>query len=184
MGTLTTGPSYIQSKWLNHEGHDGWRIDQIDAILNKSLASASLPPDLITIHLGTNDCYQGATQQLMNTRITSLLSHIQASVPNTTTTFIASILNFPRNAACVAAFNAGLPAVVAAHQATGMRLVYTPMQELSGLCTTTNPLTNLCCGHRMHPTAAGYLRMASAWALSIAENGTLISQKSVESGSF
>ena len=111
MGTLrTAGPSYVPQQWLWHEGHDGWRIDQIDGVLNASFASAASPPDVITIHLGTNDCYQRATASTMNARLDSLLTHV-----HTATTFLASILDFPRNHACVEAFNAGLPAIVAAH---------------------------------------------------------------------
>ena len=81
---------------------------------------------------------------------------------------------FPRNAPCVAAFNAALPSLVAAQRAAGWsNLVLVPMQEQTGLCTTDAPLTDLCCHASMHPTAAGYLRMASAWALAVAENGQL-----------
>ena len=170
MGTLRTGPDYVPAQWLRHEGHDGWRIDQIDAVLNASFASSAAAPDLVTIHLGTNDCYQRATTATMNTRLNSLLTHIHAAAPNTTT-FLASILDFPRNTACVHEFNAGLPAIVATFNAAGMRIIYAPINEISGLCTATEPLTNLCCGHRMHPTAPGYLRMASAWGLSLAEHG-------------
>ena len=53
----------------------------------------------------------------------------------------------PGNTQCVGAFNAALPAVLSEMQRGGMaKLLYTPMHELTGLCTTTAPLTNLCCG--------------------------------------
>lgn len=29
MGTLTTGPAYVPPAWLRHEGHPGWRLDQV-----------------------------------------------------------------------------------------------------------------------------------------------------------
>ena len=59
MGTLTTGPSdVVPARWINHEGHPGWRFDEIDGILDKSLATSATPPNLVTIHLGTNDCGQ------------------------------------------------------------------------------------------------------------------------------
>ena len=53
MGTLTTGPPYVPAAWLKHEGHPGWQINTIDNILNQSLATSPVPPDLVTIHLGT-----------------------------------------------------------------------------------------------------------------------------------
>jgi hypothetical protein len=60
MGTLKTGPAYVPEQWISHDGHPGWRYDQIDALLNKSLATNPNPPQLVTVHLGTNDCGQGA----------------------------------------------------------------------------------------------------------------------------
>ena len=47
MGTLVTGPADVPKQWLRHEGHPGWRFDQIDDILNRSLATSSSPPDLV-----------------------------------------------------------------------------------------------------------------------------------------
>jgi len=47
------------------------------------------------------------------------------------------------------------------------------MAETSGVCqdksqdTPIFPVSGLCCTGEVHPTAAGYLRMASAFALSI-----------------
>ena len=54
MGTLTTGPPYVPAAWLKHEGHPGWQINTIDNILNRSLATSPVPPDLVTIHLGAS----------------------------------------------------------------------------------------------------------------------------------
>ena len=54
-----------------------------------------------------------------------------------------------------------------------------PVYEWSGVCVGPNSprwenatgpaLQGLCCKSMVHPTAAGYLRMASAFALAIAE---------------
>ena len=54
---------------------------QVDAILNKSLSTSPTPPDLITIHLGTNDCNAGVNNSEMTTRMNTLLGHIQAKAP-------------------------------------------------------------------------------------------------------
>ena len=54
MGTLTTGPPYVPAAWLKHEGHPGWQINTIDNILNRSLATSPVAPDLVTIHLGAS----------------------------------------------------------------------------------------------------------------------------------
>lgn len=80
MGTLTTGPAYVPAAWLRHEGHPGWVFDQIDAILEQSLASSTIPPTHITIHLGTNDCGKGVAAPVLNARARSLLNHTFALV--------------------------------------------------------------------------------------------------------
>eukprot|EP00729_Bicosta_minor_P024196 gene24196-13223_t len=138
MGTLTTGPEYVPSDWTHHEGHPGWRFDQIDAILDKSLAtSPDRAPDLVTIHLGTvtgtNDCGQGLNVSVIEANANKLLAHLYAKAPNAAV-FMASMIGFPAKAACSAAFNALVPGIVAQHKAAGMKLVYVPMAETSGVC--------------------------------------------------
>eukprot|EP01052_Picozoa_sp_SAG31_P053376 SAG31_NODE_13654_length_855_cov_1.018519_1_plen_150_part_01 len=78
MGTLTTGPRYVPTQWIRHQGHPGWRFDQIDAILNQSFATSTQPPDLVTIHLGTNDCGQKLAVPVIERNANSLLAHIYA----------------------------------------------------------------------------------------------------------
>ena len=70
---------YVPQSWLKHEGHPGWQINTIDNILNKSLATSAVAPDLITIHLGTNDCDAKVTPKAMVQRMDSLLAHIMVS---------------------------------------------------------------------------------------------------------
>lgn len=85
MGTLTTGPAYVPKEWIRHEGHPGWRFDQIDELLNTSLKTSSTPPSLITIHLGTNDCGQGLSLTVFTMytvhihSLTKILQHLLKS---------------------------------------------------------------------------------------------------------
>ena len=181
MGTLATGPSYVPAAWTRHEGHPGWRFDQIDGILNQSLATSPTgkPPDLVTIHLGTNDCGQGLTVPTIQANARKLLAHLHAGAPNADV-FMASMIGFPGQAACSASFNALVPGLVSEAKAAGMRITYVPMAETSGVCvdkakdTPLFPASGLCCAGEVHPTAAGYLRMASSFALSIAEEGLML----------
>ena len=176
MGTLTTGPSYVIDQWKRHEGHPGWRFDQIDTLLNQSFATNAKPPDLITIHLGTNDCGQKLTVPAIEANANLMLTHILAKAPKAVV-HMASMIGFPHCPVCSQAFNKLVPSIVAKHKALGMNIIYTEMAETAGVCidkAVSEPLSGLCCNGEVHPTAAGYLRMASAFALSIAEGPPLV----------
>jgi len=176
MGTQSVGPSYVPQQWIKNDGHPGWRFDQIDALLNKSLATSPTLPDLVTIHLGTNDCGQKLTVPTIEANANKLLTHLYAKAPNATV-YMASMIGFPHCPVCSNAFNALVPSIVAQHKALGMKIYYSPMAETSGVCVDKNvsePLSGLCCSGEVHPTAAGYLRMASVFALSIAEGPPIV----------
>ena len=104
-------------------------------------------------------------------------THLFNAAP-TATVFLASLIGFPRKAACVSAYNAALPAIVAERQRAGMKIVFTRVHEESGVCVgnTSDPRAGWCCAHMIHPTAAGYLRMASSFALAIAEHGWIVEE--------
>eukprot|EP00040_Diaphanoeca_grandis_P004921 m.30595 g.30595 ORF g.30595 m.30595 type:complete len:245 (-) comp16314_c0_seq1:99-833(-) len=168
MGTLETGPSYVPQQWLKHEGHPGWQINTVDGILNKSFATSPTLPDLITIHLGTNDCNANVSPQDMVTRMNSLLGHIFAKSPKSQV-FLADVIATGNVwNSCIKAFNPLVPDIISSWVAKGMLLTHVPMDI--GICGAAAPLTNLCGGHQIHPTSAGYPRMASAFILSILEN--------------
>lgn len=156
MGLLSAGPDYAPAQWKRHEGHPGWRWDQIDNLLNDSLASSPVPPTHVTIHLGTNDCGQGDTVPVLISRANSLLTHLLERVPKARI-YVASMIGFPGKADCADTFNAALPGMVDSYKAKGMQAVYVPMQEWSGVCVgnKTSPISGLCCSGQVHPTAAG-----------------------------
>ena len=174
-GTQTTGPSYVPEQWLHHEGHPGIQISGLDAIVQKAFASCSRAPDLVTILLGTNDCNANVDPEVaMPARMHSLLSHVQEYAPNASV-FLADVVatGQPWNT-CVQAFNKHVPEIVSAWQAN-MTITYTPVYEpalagTTGVCSSTSFEDGLCGAHEIHPTTAGYPRMASAFAVSIMKN--------------
>ena len=165
MGTLTTGPSYVPAQWLRHEGHPGWQIDRLDGSLKQSLATSAARPDVVTLHIGTNDCNANVPPTRMRDRLDSLLGHLLAMTPSSHV-FLADVIT-TGNAwnACVLAFNALLPNVTATWVGKGMTLTHVPMQGWG--CGAGGDLRDMCGGHQIHPTSAGYPRMASSFALKI-----------------
>ena len=173
MGTLFTGPSYVPQQWLRHEGHPGWRIDMIDKQLDKALATSQRRPDLITIHLGTNDCDQHGTTKVMINRMDSLLQHIFEK-SRYSQVFVADVLNMADQeyaTECVKTFNPHVPNITNTWASKGMRVTFVPLNNATGdMCGASGPDADLCGGHQIHPTSAGYPRMASAFALPIMRN--------------
>ena len=204
MGTATTGPSYVPAQWLRHCGFPGWTIPMINSFLPKALASSPARPDLVTIHLGTNDCGQGHPLAQMTADMNTLLnSTFQASPASHVflADTIATGMPFNTCIVCVpcpratgrgagappprtqvgpharasspprpptrSAWNAAVPGLVAAWAARGMKITFVPMYAEVRLCGDAGEDADLCGGHQVHPTSAGYPRMASAFALQI-----------------
>jgi lysophospholipase L1-like esterase len=171
----------------------------IDTILNESLASSPRPPDLVTIHLGpfsirkarpqpalglaatncdlnstgTNDCDAKVNPAAMVERMNTLLGHLHAACPEAQV-FLADVIGTgdrPDMAQCIKDYNKLVPGIVKAWVAKGMKIYFVAAYDaMAPGCGDNGGYHNLCGGHQIHPTSAGYPRMASAFALSILEN--------------
>lgn len=129
--------------------------------------------DLVTILLGTNDCNANTDPtKEMPARMNSLLEHIMALAPNAQV-FLSDVVatGQPWNT-CIQTYNKLVPGIVSAWAAKGMLITYTSLYEpalagVTGVCSSTSFEDGLCGAHEIHPTSAGYPRMASAFAVSI-----------------
>src|SRR5207244_11118048 len=109
VGTQFNGPSTLGDH--DHEGHPGWRIDQIDANITGWLRNTT--PHTVLLHIGTNDVLQNFNLGGAPARLSTLVDHITATVP-TAEVFVASIIPIGNAGADSAArtFNAAIPAIV------------------------------------------------------------------------
>ena len=106
VGSLTAGPTSSPAVGQHHEGHPGWTIEQVASI---SAQWTKTKPDVITIHLGTNDNREPSASAVASLR--ALLGTIDAALP-TADVFVASILRMPAaHASFVSGFNAAAAAV-------------------------------------------------------------------------
>jgi lysophospholipase L1-like esterase len=167
MGTDSTGPTTVPAQWLKHCGFPGWTIPMIDSFLPKAFASSPQRPDLITIHLGTNDCNQGHPVPQMVVDMNSLLNHTFQTSPASHVFLADTIATGMSFNPCIVAWAAQVPAIVSAWASRGMAITHVPMFNETRLCGDSGDDADLCGGHQVHPTSAGYPRMASAFALSI-----------------
>jgi lysophospholipase L1-like esterase len=147
VGSLSNGPSSLGDH--DHEGHSGWRIDQIDANIVNWLNTYK--PRTILLHIGTNDMYQnpnGAPD-----RLGTLLDHITTTAPNAEV-FVATIIPMPSSASAVQRFNAAVPGVVQKRVSVGKHVHLVDMAPA---------LTSSDLADGVHPNAGGYSKMATVW---------------------
>ncbi|MFD9697535.1 AbfB domain-containing protein [Lentzea sp. NPDC059081] len=153
VGTGSNGPADLPDH--DHEGHNGWRVDQIDAIAAGVLRDTS--PRSILLHIGTNDVVQNYDMANAPARLSALVDHIRAAAPNADL-FVSSIipLSDPARESRAAAYNATIPAMVASK---GSQVHYVDMHS----ALTTADLAD-----GVHPTRGGYDKMAARWASALA----------------
>ncbi|MFI9592607.1 lectin [Nonomuraea sp. NPDC052265] len=151
VGSQFNGPGSLGDH--DHEGHPGWRIDQIDANLTGWLRTYT--PRTLLLHLGTNDILQNYNVAGAPQRLSTLIDHITAAVPDADV-FVATIIPLSNAGQESAArtFNAAIPGIVQSKVNSGKHVHLVDMH--SRLATS-----DLIDG--VHPTAGGYDKMAAAW---------------------
>ena len=150
VGSQYNGPSTLGDH--DHEGHPGWTIAQIDANVVNWLRTYT--PRTILLHIGTNDIY-GSDPAGAPSRLGTLLDHITSTSPDAEV-FVAQII--PMSVCCastVRTFNAALPALVQTRANAGKHVHLVDMYD----ALTTADLA----ADGVHPTAAGYGKMATVW---------------------
>jgi lysophospholipase L1-like esterase len=151
VGSQFNGPSSLGDH--DHEGHPGWRIDQIDANIGGWLGATT--PRTVLLHIGTNDVLQNYNLGGAPGRLSTLIDHITAAAPSADV-FVATIIPLS-NAGQEAAgrtFNAAVPGIVQAKVNAGKRVHLVDMHS----ALTTGDLID-----GIHPTATGYDKMAATW---------------------
>jgi lysophospholipase L1-like esterase len=151
VGSLSNGPSTLGDH--DHEGHSGWRIDQIDANIVSWLQATT--PHTILLHIGTNDVLQNLNLATAPQRLSTLLDHIIATAP-TAEVFVATIIPLSNAAqeANVRTFNAAIPGIVQTKAAGGAHVHLVDMHAA---------LTAADLADGIHPNATGYDKMAAVW---------------------
>ncbi len=149
VGSLFNGPSNLGDH--DHEGHSGWRIDQIDANIVGWLGTYQ--PHTVLLHIGTNDISQNYDLANAPNRLSALIDHITAKVP-TAEVFVAQIIPLGYDAAQVRTFNAAIPGIVQNKVAAGKHVHLVDLYD----ALTTADLAD-----GVHPNAGGYDKMAAVW---------------------
>ncbi len=180
VGSQFNGPSTLGDH--DHEGHPGWRIDQIDANIVGWLNTFN--PRTVLLHIGTNDVLQNFNLGSAPSRLSTLLDRITNTKPGADV-FVAQIIPLANSGQDAAArtFNAAIPGIVQSKVNAGKRV---HLVDMHSALTTADLIDGV------HPTSTGYNKMAAVWynALlsvpgSIGDPGTgsnLLANGNIESG--
>ncbi|MGZ3145817.1 ricin-type beta-trefoil lectin domain protein [Lentzea chajnantorensis] len=151
VGSQFNGPASLGDH--DHQGHPGWRIDQIDANITGWLRNTT--PRTVLLHIGTNDVLQNYNVAGAPGRLSALVDRITATVPNADV-FVATIIPLANQSqeAAARSFNATIPGMVQSKVNAGKKVHLVDMHA----ALTTGDLID-----GVHPTATGYDKMAATW---------------------
>jgi len=183
VGTSTENPSSLlsQAGQTHHEGHPGYRIDQIANNLDGDGGSGSFsnnnggfwfhkpaPPDVILLHIGTNDIIQNFRTSTMAQRLDQLIGQIVADSP-TSRIFVSSIIPIPFVGASsnqlVQAYNTQIrDVIVPKYESLGDNVFF--VDEYPNFVDANGKVVHIGAGG-IHPDQIGYNLMADTWAAAV-----------------
>jgi lysophospholipase L1-like esterase len=151
VGTQFNGPGSLGDH--DHEGHPGWRIDQIDANIVGWLQT--FMPHTVLLHIGTNDVLQNFNLSGAPGRLSALIDHITSTAPSAEV-FVAQIIPLANAGQDAAArtFNAAIPGIVQSKVNAGKHV---HLVDMHSALTAADLIDGI------HPTAGGYDKMAAVW---------------------
>jgi len=160
VGSLQNGPTTVDGVSFprNNEGHSGWTISQVSALVPSPALNTM--PNIVLVHIGTNDMYNGVSVAPgAAQRLDSLVGSLVTNAPNALIV-VAKItpLSDSGREQIVQAYNSDIPAYINARIAKGQHVVLVDM-------SANFPTSDLADG--THPTANGYARMAAVWYAAI-----------------
>ncbi len=160
VGSQVTG---IAGMDRDHEGHNGWRIDEVDAQIAGWLSASQ--PDTMLVMLGNNDLIQGATPALALSRMGPLLDKIHGLRPSAR--LIVSNLpgtrpnsDFPMlTAAVIGEYNSGVAALVSNRAGQGWNISFVDLWAAVSRASGSSDFS----ADGMHLSLSGYSKFADLW---------------------
>lgn len=142
------GPGSLGDR--DHEGHSSWRIRDIDTMIPGWLRASA--PRTVLLQIGTNDVNANEDVDNAPARMSSLIDTIRSHAP-AVELFVAQItpLRDPEAEARVQTFNAALAGIVA------LKGPHTHLVDMHSALSASDIADGI------HPTAAGYDKMAVRW---------------------
>ncbi len=147
---------------INHEGHGGWKISDPSIGLYENILGwfgSIADPDVILLHIGTNDSGGGTTFTNAIDRLDALITRMATAKPNAHIIVTSLMKRTGSNYTAITnSFNPYVPGRIAAQAALGRKVTFLDMHAYLELADMSDGL---------HPNAGGYAKMAAAWAPAI-----------------
>jgi lysophospholipase L1-like esterase len=162
VGAERNGPDSLPDK--DHEGHNGWRIDEIHRWVR--LWVPKYRPDVVLLLIGTNDMWQQYHVANAPARLGALVDEIHALRPaaNILVSTLPPSALFNRR---IAKYNAAIRQVIRRRAAAG-RFIW--------LVDAGGRLTPADLADGVHPNAVGYRKLAQAWGAALVRFGAISSK--------
>jgi lysophospholipase L1-like esterase len=151
VGSQSDGPSDLPDR--EHEGHRGWRIAQIEERAAAWVEEHG--PDIVLLHVGTNDLIQGATVQEAAGDMDTLLDTLTSAAPDMTV-IVSTLIPLHGGDSNWRQTNAAFADLVTRRAAAGDRVMLADMADGG-----PGPGDEIPDG--VHPNGAGYAAMAQVW---------------------
>ena len=143
-----------------HEGHPGWRIDDLSRHVEHWLERSR--PHLILLQIGINDIINGASQASLLERMAELVDKITTRAPwaQLCVASLGAVLEpnlYEVKLASVLRFNRALPELVAVRQAQSANISFLDVKALTAFTPDDFAPDGL------HPNDNGYRKMGEVW---------------------
>ncbi|HEX6275616.1 MAG TPA: SGNH/GDSL hydrolase family protein [Polyangiaceae bacterium] len=170
VGSGANGPQMVggQSFPRNHEGHSGWTIDSdathsgISSVLQTAMG---FNPHIVLLMIGTNDINGNVNVSQAPTRLGNLIDAMVMRRPDMLIV-VAQIVPGRQDSLNnrIMTYNAAIPGLVATRAAAGRHVVSVDMY---GAFTRDANYKTALLADDLHPSSAGYARMAETWYAAI-----------------
>jgi lysophospholipase L1-like esterase len=157
VGSLSAGPDSLPDR--DHEGHRGWRIAQIEERAAGWVQEHD--PDIVLLHIGTNDLIGGASAQESASSMGTLLDTLTAAKAEMTV-IVSTLIPLHEGDATWRQTNAAFTELVAQRAAAGDRVMLADMADGGPQAGDQIP-------DGVHPNGEGYALMAQVWHPAVVE---------------
>ncbi len=156
VGSQSTGYDITPPFDTDHEGHPGWRDDQVaDSIYTWLTAN---PADLVLLHIGTNALDSSSNDVK---RILDEIDRYENDHGVTITVLLARIINRSPVSSLTTTFNDNVQAMAAQRISNGDRIIMVDMENGAGIDYRLTPDGDM--EDQLHPFETGYAKMAQKW---------------------